>query len=172
MKKVLFVVDVENEYIIKESPYFVGDVSVQTIRLNKLISFFRKNNSPIIFIKHIEKDSKKEFKKGKRTDIISNINYLPNKDILIEKNKISSFYKTNLESVLKKIKPKQCYVIGILTNLCVRSLVEDLYDRDYAITVMEDCCIAFTKKTHIFTLEDIKETRPEIEIKKVNEIIK
>ena len=61
---------------------------------------------------------------------------------------------------------------GILTNLCVRSLVSDAYDRGFAITIVEDCCTAFDETTHNFTLKDLKTTREEIEIVKLKEFIR
>jgi len=84
------------------------------------------------------------------------------KDILIKKNKISPFFKTQLESKLKELKADKLVVTGILTNLCVRSLVSDAYDRDYEIKVITDTCVAFDEETHNFTIKDLKETREEI----------
>jgi hypothetical protein len=40
------------------------------------------------------------------------------------------------------------------------------------VTIINDCCIAFTKEIHEFTLKDLKETRPEIQIEKLDEFIK
>ncbi|MBP6910666.1 isochorismatase family protein [Patescibacteria group bacterium] len=58
-----------------------------------------------------------------------------------------------------------------MTNLCVRSLVNDLYDRQYHTTLIEDCCMSMNPDTHQFTLEDIRTTRPEIEIMKLSEFM-
>ena len=63
-------------------------------------------------------------------------------------------------------------ISGILTNLCVRSLAQDAYDRDYKITIIKDCCQAFNQETHEFTLKDLKVTREEIEIVNSKEFIK
>jgi len=38
--------------------------------------------------------------------------------------------------------------------------------------VIEDCCVALSKKTHDFTLKDLKETREEIDILNLKEFIK
>jgi ureidoacrylate peracid hydrolase len=160
--KALILVDYENEWTDKNSEYYVGDLSELIIRTNKLIDFCRKKNYKIIFTTHIEKESKEAFAPGsKNVEIIKTLD-CKKSDILIRKNKISPFYKTNLEKELKGI--NEIVIAGILTNLCVRSLAQDAYDRDYKITIIDDCCKAFDNKTHNFTLKDLKFTRPEINI--------
>jgi nicotinamidase-related amidase len=170
MTKALILVDFENEWIDKKSDYYVGDISGVIKKTNKLIDYCRKKKYKIIFIRHVEKESKREFKeKSKNTQIISTIDR-QSTDALITKYKISPFYKTRLEKELRNV--KEIVVCGILTNLCVRSLVQDSYDRDFKITVIEDCCVAFSKKIHDFTIKDLKETRPEIDFRTLKEFLK
>jgi len=169
MKKALILVDLENEWIDKTSDYYVGDISKLIDRTNKLIEFCRKNDYKIIFVTHIEKDSKTAFvENSKNVEIIKEIKKLKS-DILIKKNKISPFYKTNLENELKEI--KDITICGILTNLCVRSLAQDAYDREFNITIIKDCCTALDSETHEFTLKDLKTTREEINIIDSKELI-
>ncbi len=168
--KALILVDLENEWIDKDSDYFVGDISELLKKTNKLVDYCRKKGYKIIFTTHIEKDSDTAFAEGsKDIEIIKEL-HKENSDILIKKNKISPFYKTNLEKELSKI--NKIVICGILTNLCVRSLVQDAYDRDFEITIIKDCCTAFDKETHEFTLKDLKSTREEIEILNLEEFIK
>jgi nicotinamidase-related amidase len=168
MSSALVLIDFENEWITKGSEYCVGDISYVIKKTNKLIDFCRKNKYKIIFTTHVEKDSKDAFS-GKRTEIISNLHRQKN-DVLIKKNKISPFYNTTLDEELKDV--KNVIVCGILTNLCVRSFVQDAYDRDFSITIIKDCCVAFNKKTQEFTFNDLKATREEIEIKSAEGFIK
>ncbi len=88
---------------------------------------------------------------------------------MITKNRISPFYKTNLEKHLEWI--NEIVISWILTNLCVRSLAQDAYDRDFKITLIKDCCKAFDEETHNFTIKDLKETREEIEFVNVDEFV-
>jgi nicotinamidase-related amidase len=163
MAKALILVDFENEWLDKKSDYFIGDISEVLKRTNQLIDFCRKKGYKIIFTTHIEKDSDSEFRENsKNTEVIS-VLHKEKKDVLIKKNKISPFYKTTLEKELKGT--KDIIICGILTNLCVRSLAQDAYDREFNVTIVSDCCTAFDKKTHEFTLADLKKTREEIEIK-------
>ncbi len=168
--KALILIDFEKEWTDKSSDYFVGDISDLIERTNKLIDFCRKNNYKIIFTTHIEKDSDGIFaENSENVKIIDEINK-QDSDVLIKKNKISPFYQTDLDKHLEKI--DEIVICGILTNLCVRSLAQDAYDRDFKITIIKDCCRAFDKETHEFTIKDLKETREEIEFLNLNEFVK
>lgn len=167
--KVLILVDFEKEWTNESSDYFVGDISDLIRRTNKVIDFCRENNYKIIFITHVEKDSDEAFAQNSESvKIIDEINK-QDSDVLITKNKISPFYQTDLEEHLEGI--DKIVICGILTNLCVRSLAQDAYDRDFKITIIKDCCWAFDKETHNFTIKDLKETREEIKFLNLNEFI-
>ena len=159
--KALIIVDFQKEWINEDSNYFVGDISEVIEKTNKLIAFCRKNNYKIIFTMHIEENSNEAFIEGsENVEIIDEINK-QDSDILIKKNKISPFFKTSLEQELQGV--DEIVVCGILTNLCVRSLIQDAYDRDFEIKVIKDCCVAFDDETQEFTFKDLKATREEIE---------
>lgn len=53
----------------------------------------------------------------------------------------------------------------------MRSLVQDAYDRDFDISVIKDCCVAFDEETQEFTFKDLKATREEIQFLNLNEFI-
>lgn len=159
--KALILVDFQNEWIDKNSEYFVGDISDVIERTNKLIDICRKNGFKIIFTRHVEEDTDGAFKDGKpNSEIIPDI-YKQGSDVVITKNRISPFFKTGLEKELEGI--MKVVILGILTNLCVRSAVQDAYDRDLKITVIKDCCVSFDNETQDFTFKDLKATREEIE---------
>lgn len=168
MQKALIVIDYQNEWIDKNSEYYVGDILDKIDKLNKLIADCRGKNIPIIFITHEDLESEKEFKpNSKNTEIMEGVDFRKDRDIWIRKNRISAFYKTDLEDKLKKLGAGELIITGILTNLCVRGCISDAYDRDYKITVIADICAAFSDEIHEFTIKDLKETRPEIEFKKL-----
>ena len=168
--KAIILVDFEKEWTYKSSDYFIGDVSKLIEKTNKLIDYCRKNDYKIIFTTHIEKDSDEAFAtNSENIEIIDEINK-QDYDVLITKNKISPFYQTDLEKHLEGI--DEIIICGILTNLCVRSLAQDAYDRDFEIKIIKDCCRAFDEETHNFTIKDLKATRAEIEFLNLNEFIK
>jgi len=167
--KALMLVDFEKEWIDKSSDYFVGNISEVIERINKLIDYCRKKDFKIIFTAHIEEDSTSSFSKdSENVEIIDQIKK-QDSDVLIKKNKISPFFKTSLEQELQGI--DEIVVCGILTNLCVRSLVQDAYDRDFEIKVVKDCCVAFDDETQEFTFKDLKATREEVEFLNLNDFV-
>jgi len=168
--KALILVDFEKEWTDKDSDYFVGNISNTIQRTNELIDTCRARGYKIIFTTHVEKDSDDAFvENSKNVEIIPEL-HKKSSDVLIKKNKISPFYKTSLDRELKGI--KQIVVCGILTNLCVRSLVQDAHDREFEITVIKDCCVSMDKKTQEFTFKDLEATREEIEFLNLKEFVK
>ncbi|MFZ2150639.1 MAG: isochorismatase family cysteine hydrolase [Candidatus Absconditicoccaceae bacterium] len=159
-KTALIVIDFQNARTDDQSDYYVGNLKELITKTNYLINYARNMDYKIIFTKHIEQQG--DFAEHSINSHIMDGIEKSDTDIVIQKNKISSFYKTNMEEELNGI--ENVVVCGILTNLCVRSFVQDAYDRDYKIVLIKDCCIAFDKKIHEFTLEDLKQTREEIDI--------
>ncbi|MDO8468000.1 MAG: cysteine hydrolase [Nanoarchaeota archaeon] len=169
-KKALILVDFENEWIDKRSAYYVGDISEAIEKTNKLIDFCRRKGYKIIFTRHVEKDSEEAFADNSVNVKIIERLHKKESDLMITKKKISPFYKTNLEQELIGI--KEIVVCGILTNLCVRSLIQDAYDRDFEIKVIKDCCVSLDEETQNFTFKDLKATREEVEFLDLKEFMR
>lgn len=162
----LVLIDFQEEWTNKESEYYIGDIQEVIAKVNYLIDYCRNRGYKIIFTKHREKDSLQYFwpdtqfitwLKGEETDTI------------IIKNKISPFYNTSLEKELEGI--KHVIVCWILTNLCVRSFIQDAYDREFNITVIKDCCVAHTEEIQEFTFYDLAQTRDEIDFTDIKEFV-
>lgn len=77
-------------------------------------------------------------------------------DVKIEKIAYSAFYMTRLEWVLRKIGVSRLLVCGIVTNGGVASTVRDAHVRDIDVTVIEDCCAAFTDPVHRAAIEGMR----------------
>lgn len=170
MNTALILIDFQNEWVDKNSDYFVGDIGQMLERTNKLINYCRSKSYKIIFTRHIELESSTAFTpSSKNVELISTIGK-QSSDVVITKNKISPFYRTDLENELKGV--KNLIICGLLTNLCVRSAVQDAYDRDFNITVVKDCCVSFDKQTQDFTFKDLKATREEVDFLNLAELIK
>jgi len=60
-------------------------------------------------------------------------------DIVVDKQRHSAFYNTNLEVILRGLGVTLVVVTGVTTNICVESTVRDAFARDLKVTVLEDC---------------------------------
>ena len=89
-------------------------------------------------------------------------------DVKIEKVAYSAFYMTRLEWVLRKIGVSRLLVCGIVTNGGVASTVRDAHVRDIDVTVIEDCCAAFSDAVHRAAIEGL---RPVAQIATLAEIM-
>jgi nicotinamidase-related amidase len=66
----------------------------------------------------------------------------------LTKHRVSAFYGTALDMILRTYGVKSIVVAGCATDLAVQSTVREAHDRDYQCTVIGDCCIAANDKDH------------------------
>jgi len=69
-------------------------------------------------------------------------------DFDIVKHRVSPFYSTSLEAILRARGIRRIYCSGISTNAVVQAMVREGHDRDFAMTVLEDCCCALSAEEH------------------------
>jgi len=60
-------------------------------------------------------------------------------DWFVEKNRLSAFYNTNLELVLRGLDALTVVFAGVLTNQCVAATSKDASFRDFLPIVVEEC---------------------------------
>jgi nicotinamidase-related amidase len=81
------------------------------------------------------------------TEFHPNANPVGN-EIIIPKHRISAFYGTALDLILRNQGIKNLLICGVSTDLAVQSAVRDAHDRDYITTVIADCCCAANEEEH------------------------
>jgi nicotinamidase-related amidase len=69
-------------------------------------------------------------------------------DFDIIKHRVSPFYGTSLEPILRAHDVNELYLSGVSTNGVVHTGAREGHDRDYACTVLEDCCAGATADEH------------------------
>ena len=156
----LVVINMQNARIEKNSEYFLWNLDTMVEKTNYLIAYAREMGYKIIFINHHEADWAFALD-NPLSDFIPELNVDKN-DTVINKFKVSSFYNTKLESELVGI--RNLVVCWALTNLCVRMFVEEAYDREFRIALIDDLTVAYTDDIHDNTLQDLADTRSELSI--------
>lgn len=77
------------------------------------------------------------------------------KDIIIDKQRFSAFYQTNMDLVLQRLKVKHLIMFGVFTDSCFLTSVYDAFSRDYRIYIVKDACGAGTEAAHKTSIIDM-----------------
>ncbi|WP_170285870.1 cysteine hydrolase family protein [Propionivibrio limicola] len=73
-------------------------------------------------------------------------------ETVITKHRVSPFYGTPLEAILRTFGVKNLFVAGVSTDMAVQAAIRDAHDRDFACHVIGDCCIAPNDDDHAHAL--------------------
>jgi ureidoacrylate peracid hydrolase len=76
-------------------------------------------------------------------------------DYIIQKRRFSAFFQTDLDLILRENKIEALIVVGVVTNICVRSTIHDAFFRGYACIVPEECVMATGDREQESSLWDI-----------------
>ena len=69
-------------------------------------------------------------------------------DFDIIKHRVSPFYGTRMEPLLRAQGIDHIYITGISSSGVVLSTAKEGHDRDFIITIIEDCCCAGSEEDH------------------------
>ena len=76
-------------------------------------------------------------------------------DWTIEKTRLSGFFQTNLEQILRSLGADTVIITGVLTNQCVGATCKDALYRDFKPIVVEECVGSATPHLHDPAIEMI-----------------
>lgn len=76
-------------------------------------------------------------------------------DAIITKHRVSPFYATSLEALLRAQGVQRIYCSGVSTQAVVQATVRDAHDRDFDVVVIEDCCAAHSAEEHQNSIQSI-----------------
>lgn len=73
----------------------------------------------------------------------------------VVKRRFSGFFQTDLDLTLKDLQVDTVVVMGVVTNICVRSTVHDAFFLGYRVVVPQDCVAATGPREQESSLYDI-----------------
>lgn len=85
------------------------------------------------------------------------LNELPprKQDIIIDKNRYSAFYNTELDMILKEAGIEQVIITGVMTNCCCETTARDAFMRDYRVFFISDATATATEELHLCSLKNL-----------------
>jgi nicotinamidase-related amidase len=88
------------------------------------------------------------------TQVHPDLGQLPS-DFDIVKHRVSPFYATTLEAILRARGVRRIYCSGISTNAVVQATVREGHDRDHEVVVLEDCCCGMSEEEHVGAIKSL-----------------
>ncbi len=169
------VIDPQNDFLHPEGWYARSGVDIGHMRrtigpTRALVDAARARNIPIIWTRHGFRDERdagvffrlRPFLKdgGLRIgtwgyQILDDCGAEPD-DWYVEKTRLSAFYNTNLESILRGLDADTVLFAGVLTNQCVAASSKDANFRDFRPIVVEDCTGTTLPHLHAPAIEMMK----------------
>lgn len=154
----LVLIDLQNDFLHPDGWYAKSGVDVTHMRrviepTCSLVAAARRKGVPLVWTRHgfrDEHDAGSFFQLrpflregGLRLgtwgfELYDGVGFEPD-DWLVEKNRLSAFYNTKLELVLRGLGAETVLVGGVLTNQCVAATSKDASFRDFKPIVVPEC---------------------------------
>jgi len=77
-------------------------------------------------------------------------------DVVVEKKSYSGFYRTSLQSVLRRHDVREVDLAGCVTNICILYIGAEAAIRDYDVTVDEALVAGLDDASHAFALDQME----------------
>lgn len=174
----IVVVDVQNDFchphgVSAKKGHDVSAAVEMAPRLQSLLSDARAVGMPIVFIQTTHDESVDSHVWNTRGGDVDTAAYLPNcytgswgadfylvhpegDDRIVNKHRYSAFAGTDLDIVLRTAGIESLLFTGVATNVCVESTLRDGLFLDYNVSLIEDCCAAYTPALHQGTIENVR----------------
>jgi ureidoacrylate peracid hydrolase len=162
-KSALLVIDMQRFFLDPTSPSFTCGGLAILPNLKNLIQAYREADLPVIFTRHVHHPDLLDAgimgwwwegmcREGSPESEV-HLDLTPRsgeKQVL--KHRYSSFYNTDLETILRCMKVEDLVITGIMTNMCCESTARDAYYRDYRVFFLADGTGSVNEEMHLASL--------------------
>ena len=80
------------------------------------------------------------------------------------KPRVSAFYGTDLEPLLRANKVERLALAGVSTAWAVQATARDAHDRDYQVVIVEDACAAASEEEHQASMKLLSQIAKVVEV--------
>src|SRR5882724_10217991 len=155
------VIDDQNDFLHPDGWYATHDIDIAHMRrviepTKALNEECRRRGIPIVWTRH---GTRGVGDGGLRTgtwgyEILDELDARP-EDWMVAKTRLSAFFQTNLEQILRALDADTVLLTGVLTNQCVGATCKDALFRDFKPIVVEECVGTATPHLHDPAIEMI-----------------
>ena len=169
------VIDPQNDFLHEKGWYAQQGIDISHMRrivepTKELVAEARRRGVPVVWTRHGYADAAEagpflELRPfleegGLRRDtwgweLYDELDVHP-EDPIVAKNRLSAFFNTNLEDVLRGLDVETVLIAGVLTNQCVAATSKDASFRDLKPIVVEECTGTTLPHLHESAIEMMK----------------
>ena len=150
----LLLIDVINDFDFPEADQLLEHALPAARKIARLARRCRKARIPVVYandnfgrcrsdVGAVVRHCLKRTSRGRR---IVRLLHPRSTDYLVLKPKHSALYSSSLETLLGFLGVRHVILAGFAANICVLFTANDLYMRDYQVTVPRDCCASNSKE--------------------------
>lgn len=164
-KSAVLVVDMLNDFCADGGAMVLPGSERLIAPQNSVIEAIRNNRGTVVFVNDAHRNGlrrDREFLKREPhcregtwgAKVVDALDRRP-EDIEVVKRRYSGFFNTDLDLTLKDMEIDTVIVVGVVTNICVRSTVHDAFFHGYRVFVPQDCVAATGPREQESSLYDI-----------------
>lgn len=158
----ILVIDMLNDFVLKGAPLEVPRARQIVGNIRKRLARAARDRVPIIYVCDRHRKDDPEFSVWPKhavngsagSEIIADLKPR-SRDYIIDKTTYSSFFRTKLEKLLKKLGTKRLVITGLVTEICVLYTAVDAFMRGFQVEVPEECVAGLSEGDHRFALRQI-----------------
>ncbi|MCX5877792.1 MAG: cysteine hydrolase [Deltaproteobacteria bacterium] len=162
----ILVVDMLNDFLKPGGKMVLEGGGILIPPMRRLLNRARKVGIPAVYVNDCHRPGLKEDREFKKrsehciegtwgAQVIEELKP-KKKDFVVLKHRFSGFYDTDLDLTLKDLCIDTVIVMGVVTNICVRSTIHDAFFRGYTVLVPRDCVMATGEREQESSLYDIE----------------
>jgi nicotinamidase-related amidase len=149
----LIVVDMENDFVAVGAPMEIRAGQELLPRLQSAIEACRQHGIPVIYTTHVHRADGSDFGLLRHDPRIGSGSALVDEspgidihpalapmdgEIVIKKHRLSAFYNTDLEIILRGLGVDTVVISGVTTENCCHATARDAFFRDYKVVFLSD----------------------------------
>ncbi len=136
MSHTLLILDLQLGNFVGSPPIFQGKFLLENT--GEILSAARKVKAKVIFIQHMGGTGDPDEPGTKGWEIHPSIKP-QNNEVVLQKTTPDSFFKTELDVVLKSMNVQTLIVLGLQTEYCIDTTVRRAYTLGYNVLLVKDC---------------------------------
>lgn len=162
-KSALLVIDMQEFFLNPQSPTFTCSGLAIMSNVQRLLGAFREADLPVIYTRHVHRADGSDagimgwwwegmcIEGSAESEIHRDLAPQAGEQVIL-KRRYSSFYNTDLDTVLRGFKVEDLVIAGVMTNLCCETTARDAYMRDYRVLIPADATGSVCEEMHLASL--------------------